>query len=259
MKAVLGVLVAGLLTGADAGPSLAATMQAIYSGTVFAGSDLTNMFGAGSDLEGLGFRMSFAYDPETPGASRTTDAVRDDVYGGSSSGFTSPIRSAKLTINNHTERFGAGYSGSASTYNIGTYSVVSHDAHFRFSDSKISKISSLDGFASSWSALFPADLDASVPRTSLDWAGDPSGVGHFWITECVFDGAGGCDETVRTIGTLAPSSVMIAPIPVPAALPLLACGLAVLGLAGMSRRRKAEPMPARAGLTATFTRRPRTG
>jgi hypothetical protein len=237
------ILVGAGILAAMSGAASAVTMQAVYTGTVFAGSDLTNVFGAGSSLDGLSFRMTFAYDPETPGASRTTDAVRDEVFGGPVSGFTSPMRSAKLTINKHTERFRTDSAG-VTTYNIGTYSVISHGTFFEASDTKISKISQLDGFADSSSALFLADLDASVPRTSLSLAGSPSGIGHFFIGECAFNSAGGCDETVRTIGTLAPSSLAIAPIPLPAGLPLLASGLAVLGFAGLRQRRDGRPAAA---------------
>ena len=78
-------------------------MQAIYRGTVSSGVDGAGLFGAGQDLTGLGFRAIFVYDPDTPGATRETTPDLDVIFGGTGPGGTSPMRSASLTINEHTQ------------------------------------------------------------------------------------------------------------------------------------------------------------
>ena len=83
---LLGALLAGWCCASAAS---GATMVATYTGKVRDGSDLTGIFGAGSDLSGLRFRMSFLYDPDTPGATRLTNNNFDVVTGGERDGTVS--------------------------------------------------------------------------------------------------------------------------------------------------------------------------
>jgi hypothetical protein len=229
-----------LLAGSLAGMASAAVMQATYMGTVFDSSDPTNLFGAGggSSLDGLAFKAVFIYDPATPGASRKTTSTSDYVLGGTLLGVPSPMRSARLTINEHTASVDAGYFGAIGSASSRDFSSVSHNSfNDVFTPSRGILSNVISAFAASDSPLFPLDLDSSVPLTSL--GSDPSGGGAFRIP-LLFPGCPGCVVESVTEGRLSPSSVQIAPIPIPAALPLLASGLAGLGFVAFRRGRRGQ-------------------
>ena len=99
MSRFRSVVLSGAVLASLAGvstPASAITMQAVFTGTVVHGDDITGLFGLGdnSRLDGLGFTMTFIYDPATPGAIRHTDAYNDQVYGGSLHGAVTPMISA---------------------------------------------------------------------------------------------------------------------------------------------------------------------
>jgi hypothetical protein len=90
-----------LLQGA---PSLAATMQAEFRGTVVQGFDDNGFFGGGASLDGLDFTALYLFDPTQGVLTVTPDSV--DLLGGVEFGVApSPILSASLTINGHTAAF----------------------------------------------------------------------------------------------------------------------------------------------------------
>jgi hypothetical protein len=231
------LLGAAALGGSLAQPASAVTMQAVYTGTVLNSIDRTNRFGAGSSLDGLAFRAVFIYDPATPGASRNTTSTTDEVTGGTLLGVPSPMQSIKLTINRHSESFHPSFFANVEAANVdGSFGTIFQDGvHARelVGGQAISSVNARAG-----GGLFPASLDSSIPLTSLG----PPGVlrGTFDFLQCTFEPSGACfiDQTTRTTGSLSASSVRVAPIPVPAALPLLASGLAAFGIVAFRRRRE---------------------
>ena len=64
-----------LVAGSLAGMASAAVMQATYRGIVDddGAYDTTNLFGAGTHLGGLAYKLVFVYDPATPGATSDND------------------------------------------------------------------------------------------------------------------------------------------------------------------------------------------
>ncbi len=95
-----------------ASPTSAATMFAVYKGTVSSGLDSTGVFGtAGRNLAGAHFVMTYAYD--TALGNRETGFhsdwmgswYYDKLKGGTSYGIASPIISAFLTIEGSSSGF----------------------------------------------------------------------------------------------------------------------------------------------------------
>ena len=185
-------------------------MQAIYRGTVSSGVDGAGLFGAGQDLTGLGFRAVFVYDPDTPGATRETTPDLDVIFGGTGPGGTSPMRSASLTINEHTQFVDPQFLGNILTER----SQISHNGVF-LSPEEGRQVAA---FADSSAFLFPTSLDTPVSFRALTAIGG----GFFFFNSSEFP--------AQTDGSLAPKSLNIAPIPLPATVSLLASGLAAFGL-----------------------------
>ena len=142
-----------------AGMVSAATMQAIYRGTVSSGVDGAGLFGAGQDLTGLGFKAVFIYDTDTPGATRETTPNSDVIFGGTGPGGTSPMRSASLTINKHTQFVHPQFLGSILTER----SAISHNGVFLSPD----KADQVAAIADSSAFLFPTSLDTPVSAAAL--------------------------------------------------------------------------------------------
>ena len=192
-----------------AGMVSAATMQAIYRGTVSSGVDGAGLLGAGQDLTGLGFKAVFIYDTDTPGATRETTPNSDAIFGGTGPGGTSPMRSASLTINKHAQFVHPQFLGDILTER----SAISHNGVFLSPD----EADQVAAFADSSAFLFPTSLGTPVSAAALT----PIGGGIFFFNSSEFP--------AQTDGSLATKSLHIAPIPLPATVPLLASGLAAFG------------------------------
>lgn len=217
-----------------AGPASAVTMQATVTGLV--ASNTTNelaMFGTDQSLNGLGFNLVFTYDPETPGARRVTTTTEDAVSGGTDypGGGISPIRSAALTINQHTvsiapRNWGVVYANNAPVTSF--YGLTGQSSSVR--EGNVGVLDATFGVVRT--ARSPR-VDDAIPLTHV-----VVGQGSFYFLECALTDDLSCvGPAPITSGSLHPDSVSIAAVPIPAALPLLASTLAALGLAGLRRRR----------------------
>lgn len=167
-----------------AGPASALVLQASYTGTVEAGSDKTGLFGSGNVLDGLAYSLVFTYDPATPGGNRTRYSgdyrAADDESGGSLWGVPSPIRSAAITIKNHTRSFVTGFDDALSADRAGAYSMISQSASYSGIDSKGEWSNSL--YATATANKRPGGaprLEQTVPLTALAASPDawPNGGG----------------------------------------------------------------------------------
>jgi len=234
--AVLAGVVLGLV--GIASTSFAATMVATYKGTVFNSINQLNLFGTKNSLDDLAFEAVFVYDPATPGALRETGDNFDLVSGGGT-GTVSPIQFARLTINGHSMSLGGVSSLIQAQDFPGIFNSIAHGVGFN----QAGLFGNLNAQAASGVPplpLFRADLDSSVALTALGsgLGADPRGEGHFFVSRCIIVTDAGCQEIKGTGGLLAPTSVTIAQIPIPAALPLLASGVAGLGIVAFRRRRR---------------------
>jgi hypothetical protein len=247
MRRVPGIMfAAAMIAGVAAGASVAGAtvMNATYSGVVSDGTDVTGgIFAApGADLTGSRFTLRFTYDPDTAGAARSTGLQDESVYGGSVLGFPSPLLSAVLTIGSGSFYFGGAYYGQAVTQAGAGHGSVSHyvsDLHSTTDSWQDASVAAqiynlFDG------SLFPTRLHSAIFLAGAGIGGD----GSFTISACTLVN-GACDgASVREAsGYLSVESLEITgdgatAVPVPAALPLLASALGVMGLAGWLRRRK---------------------
>jgi hypothetical protein len=203
-------------------PAKAVPMQAVYTGTIFGSADETQLFGAGTNLDGQSYSLAFFYDPETPGSTRVTTPASDTVQGGTSL--------AILTIAGHAEHIAASFFGLAS--NSANY-FTEHDA----------RDISFDGIHYTDSYVFntASDLDFTTPidlqtafATSLS---NGYGSGYFGL----FSTDVSLNQTItRAYGNMNPTSLTVSrvsAVPIPGSLPLLAAALGFCSL--QSRRRKA--------------------
>lgn len=89
----------------------AATMQAVYTGTVAVGTDTAGLFGvAGGDLGGQAFSLAFTYDTGLGFLDSATPGV-ERLWGGSLyAGLTPPV-TARFTVNGHSQTISGNYQG----------------------------------------------------------------------------------------------------------------------------------------------------
>ena len=245
---LLAIAFGAAVAGGLCEPAGAVVMQASYSGTVFDAHDATDIFDTGGALNGSAFELLFIFDPDTPGIERETDAMHDYARGGSDRGLASQIRSARLTINAHTVSVDGRDAANALTDVASgmddTPGFVSQ-GFFRRSvmgdllDQRVFGVT-MHGPA----GTFAPDLEASIPFTTL------FPVATFAATEgSSSHRARGSSASARYSTSIPRETCWSAHFrsrrsPSPAALPLLASGLAVLGLAGLRRRRGGQPVAA---------------
>ena len=233
--AVFGAV--ALAAGGWSGTASAIVLQATYIGSIAEGSyDETNMFGSGTDIGGLDYRLGFIFDTATP-AIRNTGKTFEQLYGGTSTGAPTPILSAWVTIGGHTEHVAGTFQGGTEALSApGLYSTTDQTATDQFSSGGHQISRWINGWAFGTPETFPRRIYEPVGLAML---GNPPGIyggGNFEFTDCVTTGSG-CDSVGSTIGAFKPESVRIAPVPVPASLPLLGVGLAAIGFAASWRRR----------------------
>jgi hypothetical protein len=237
------------VVGAMAGVSKseAATMSAVFRGTVISGSDVTGTFGSPlSDLTGEEFALTYIYDPDTPGAEFIDDlpgnAIGEWLRGGEMSGFAPPVQSAILVIKGISHAILTTYHNlllvtnsappdpAASSVLYNTVDRVDSPANgASFRDSQYSASVSLSNLD------IPASL--SVPYFVAGLVEE----GQFRILECIAGRDDRCGTRVHQVsGRLNVASLEVTQIPVPAALPLLASCLGALGI--FSWRRRSHPL-----------------
>jgi hypothetical protein len=227
-------LASALLTVSGTVSASAATMQATWTGWIAEDSsrDDLGLFGGGS-LDGLGYRIVFVFDPETPGATRETRSDLDSVTGGTFFGTVTPLRSARLTINAHTVAFNTGQNSLVQNSGSQTMSRnVTHGTTWGSTTGNRFSASNLSAVANNDTGAFPLNLDLPIALTQLSDIEN----GGFSIFKCTLSSTG-CDPTVITQGNFNPTSLRVSQVPLPAALPLLACGAVSLGFLGLRRRR----------------------
>jgi hypothetical protein len=215
-------LIAGVMAVGFASPALAVTMKAVYSGIVINGNDPDEIFGQTDNLEGAPYVATFTYDTDIE---RQSSPVFDQVYGGLPFVTPSPMLSADILINGITFNFDVSEYGQATTYNDGTVSYIYHAAE---GPARIPRI-----------FLYEYRDDVSIPR-DLTATFSVLGDGLFapgFSQQGYFDFEVGDGELL--INSVKVSQ--LSAVPLPAGLPLLATGLAVLGAA---RRRKAKRVAA---------------
>ncbi len=208
----------------------ALTMKATYSGYVFSSSDLTNMFGSGggSSMDGLPYTLSFTYDPLAAGVGRNTSSVLDNSFGGTATGFTSPIVAAALTINGHREQVSGSYTGYI--YNFESFFTTQFAEDYA-NDGILESSRKLQGFAYDFSLGIPVNLGSAFDVTP-----EPRlGTATFSFSSIHSPSQ---QQTVLTYGNLKVDRLSVrsvSAVPLPATLPLLA---SAVGALAVSRRKK---------------------
>lgn len=238
MKAVVG---AAFLAVAAVSAE-AATFKAVYTGTVGFSLNETGEFGSDErfGLSGLDFILSFIYDPDV--GQQVSDAISRGVQGGSalSPPSLSPIISSSLTINGVTRSLDGSYFGNVFVRQTDPDAVVGANTDSVGHTAQSAGNATGNEFSYSVSAALNGDLGVPLSLTTpfslistVDDFAD-GGTFQFFRRE---DG-----ETVENVvgfflvETLTVSALDdVAPIPLPAGLPLLAAALG--GLAVLRRRR----------------------
>ena len=112
MNLNLRILGAALALALAATPAAAVVKIATYTGTIFAGNDITGVFGvAGQDLAGVSYLTTYTYDRTLGGSRSSNGASPDRSSGGSRYGNGSPIIDSTVTINGITQHVAGSYFG----------------------------------------------------------------------------------------------------------------------------------------------------
>jgi hypothetical protein len=231
----------------------AATMTAVYTGNVLSGLDATNETGQGTNaaLKGLGFTLTFVYDPELPGAFRSTSpGLYDAVSGGAGFGLPA-VASASLSIGGGPAVNILGeWASSSDVSNSGDPAVPSstfthYSLDFRFEQGLDANGNHFqkyrENFASGQAVLVGLLLSSLDQELAFDITDHYDS--NFQIYDYEYQCSNGdddCDFTTNhyAYGTLRPTHLSInsgddvTPVPLPATLPLLAAALGGLGLLG---------------------------
>jgi hypothetical protein len=221
LKSIL--LAAGLAVAALS--AQAATMKAVWTGTIIDQpgriSVAKGMFGYQEEtlLAGKEFRAEVIFD--TLRGTRSTTAALDDAFGTTGADDSQRvIRSAKIIINKNVFLFPV-------TDNLRNRALINQTGsqEVLFSQQVLGNVATGDFRNLNLQAVFasdaPIDLEAPVSETG------PSRLsGQFRI---------GISQTEYFFGTLSTETLTIAPIPLPATLPLALAALAGLGI--VARRR----------------------
>ncbi|MCA0272583.1 MAG: VPLPA-CTERM sorting domain-containing protein [Proteobacteria bacterium] len=220
----------------------AATMQTIYTGTVFGSSDMTGMFGLGanSSLDGLSFTMTTTYD--TSVGTRFTGVqgtqTIDSLQGGSAIGAADPYLSAVLTINGISRTIGSAiyssmYATDDATQGYSQFNQFLNDYVYDPQTRVTQNLSYFQASIQDVAGAIPANLDAPYSTGS-----NPGSSGYFQFYD--YDpllGYTSYTAGALQIASFSVSAVGIAPVPLPAGAGLL---IAALGGLDLLKRRKSK-------------------
>jgi hypothetical protein len=238
-KNLRNVFLAGVALAVFSAPTSAATMKAVYQGTITNSDDQTNVFGqgTGSVLDGLSYVYTLIYDTATLGQETATSPILNQIDGGTSfAGSVSPVVSAVFTVGNHSENISGSYGGLISHLIDGSFSSRQDSAVDRIVTSGIEHYAYVFNEFSDEIFSLPYDLDKPFSVTSVAYI-----VGTFTFSDLDMNTA---QFITYASGTLSPTSLTVtrldAPseVPVPAALPLFAAGIGALCLASRRRRKQ---------------------
>lgn len=236
----IGKFCATVFVAAVPAASGAATMQAIYTGTVSGSYDMTGLFGRapGASLDGLAFSLTYTYD--TSLGLRYTSATSDEIYGGAGYGAPSPIFSAVLNIGGVAKViFGTTYSFARQFDGFG-YDYLDHYQQEDTYDPQSGAFS--QNYVHQWGYDYgdalPINLDLPFSLSGLASTGQFAGAFGFFSYDPVLGGPSTYAFGSLYADTLDVSAVAPAAVPLPAGAGLVVTALAALrGL--RSRRARA--------------------
>lgn len=235
-NAVAAAILAGGLMTAPAG---ATVMEAVFTGTVSSGYDLTGEFiSPESYLDGQSFTLTYIYDTAIGYRDTITDAY-DLVYGGSTHPAPNPTISAILTIGARSLSIAGEYNSSYSLCDLtfcayDTYEAFVHDDVRTLDGSVYSSYFNVAVFG--MQVGMPIDLETAFQFNTDD---------NYEIGSFSYSNHDGSTETLLqyTHGFLDLDSVTVSVLDdAPAPVPLPASGLMLAGaglsLAALRRRGK---------------------
>jgi len=207
----------------------AAVMQWTFEGTVASGIDVTGIFApVGTNLAGTSFVSHFIFDTSL-GTHNFVPNQQDQVFGGTIIPNTSPSLGASLTINGNTYFLAGDF--------LGNFNTTCNPPCLAGSASQVAAAARDTSFAGSvlFDEIFNTGTGSLLQHTltPFSYSVQPGDItaGEFAFA---FD-----PQTGAAVGThlfLAESSTSLTASPLPAALPLFAGGLGLIGL--LARRRK---------------------
>lgn len=221
----------------------AATMQALYTGTIVGGYDQSGLFTTpGGNLDNLSFSMAFVYDTSV---GRMIMPQFDEVIGGKNLRTKSPMISASVTVNGQTMKIRGKALGYALLYG-GAQSSTGEDVFNVYASDRATDAVTGSGYTYDIGAQIiddsfgiPYNLDAPFSLSGL--AGANGNALYFFFQR--YDGVLGA-YTMRTSGTLVADTLTVsqfvaAPVPLPASALMLLAAVAGLGGLQASRRKRA--------------------
>lgn len=214
-------------------PSIASAtiVEVDWSGTIVSGTDNTGTFGAvGANLAGDTYTTTYIYDTSV-GTIVSGGTVGQQLVGGTRVGTTSASLGASITINGVTFSVGGSYFGNYSATCAapcvpGSTSTFGDTVEDSSTTVLTDVIQQLNG-----ALIPPLPTSLTAPVTVTAMAGDTLEGEFYYVAN------GTTDDLMlgETSGTLSLPST-----PVPAALPLFATGLGVMGLLGWRRKRRVQ-------------------
>ena len=221
----------------------AATMNAVYTGTVGSGFDAAGLFGApGTDLAGTPFTLTFSYDTDTGFRDTSVPGV-ERLWGGAVYPGIAPAVTTRFTLNGQTQVIAGNYQGfvsqcAALACGAGLVQHLATD----FQTDPVTGVSTVV-YASVFKGLFGDILSGNVPSDltqpySLRFDGVFHGFFDYFFFD-VYDPVAGYSNSA--FAYLNPTRLVVSqvvPIPVPAG-GVAMLGLPILVLVGLRLRHRA--------------------
>ena len=225
MRAMPFGVVAALAVLGTVSIASAAIVNVTYTGTISSGFDTTGVFGpANSSLTGDPYTTSYSFDT-TIGFIFSDPNINATIGGPGSATFEpSPSLGGVVTINGYSVTIGGSYFGEIYGLNDGTTSQSYHDVRdFLLYDPTTYDYNIMYNRIYSTSALIPKSITTSYAYavTGDDLAYGVVQFSHYSNPDGQIDYA---------IANLSPETLTVSTVPAPAALPLFASGLALMGL-----------------------------